>query len=261
MTVPYQFIRLEIADKIAQVSLNNPPGNSLNSRLLHELDRCMDELFINSEVKAILITGMGKSFCQGVDIEEISKITSAEEAREASEAGQKVFLKIENGQKPVIAAINGFCLGAGLELAMSCHCRIASDRAVMGMPEGNIGLIPSFGGTKRLPILVGRSHATFMILTGENVRAEQALSMGLVDWIARKELLVESSRKMAGKFACRSSEPMAQALRSIGAGMRLKAEESMEFEARCVERLYHQHDIKSDILAFLEKSKPDIIKH
>lgn len=246
-------INLEIVGQVAVVKLQNPPGNVIGRAMLEELDSCLDRVLIANDAKVIIITGSGRSFSQGVDILEISKITSAMEAKAASAFGQKLFLKIENSRKPVIAAINGFCLGAGLELAMSCHIRIASDRSVMGMPEGSLGLIPSFGGTKRLPAMVGRSRATRMILTGETIRATEALSIGLVDEVAPKEMLLESAHKLAAKLAARSSAPMAQALRSIAEGVHLNPAEAMEFESSCVMDLFNQHDIKADIMAFLNE--------
>ena len=247
-------IQTEINGHIAKISLHNPPGNLIDRVLLEDLDSCIDRLFADREVKVILLTGSGKSFSQGIDIAEISEISSAGQARAAAAVGQKLFMKIENGLKPVIAAINGFCLGAGLELAMSCHIRIASDRAVLGMPEGNLGMIPSFGGTRLLPALVGRSRATWMILSGESLRSTDALAFGLVDRVVPKETLLATAMTMAGKLAARSVVPMAQALRAISGGIHLEPAEARELECICLEDLYNQHDIRTDLMTFLENS-------
>jgi enoyl-CoA hydratase len=256
-----EFLQLEIADKIATVSLNNPPGNSLRMGLLQELDHLLDELHSNKEVKVILITGAGKTFASGADIEEISRLASPSQAQEMSAFGQKVFLKLERGTKPVIAAINGFCLGGGLELAMSCHVRIASDRALLGLPEIALGIIPGFGGTQRLPRIVGMSKATEMILSGEPIRAEEALAAGLVSKVVPKDTLIEETRKFAAKITSKSSPAMAKALWSIGQGMQVDIVRAMDIESACFGDLYGTHDMKEGVAAFLEKRKPNFQDH
>ncbi len=252
----YTFLQVEISEKVAVVSLNNPPGNSLKMPLLQELDRCLDALYANAECKVILLTGAGKTFASGADIEEISKLTSREQAREMSGFGQTVFLKLENGPKPVIAAINGFCLGGGLELAMSCHMRIASDRAMMGLPEITLGIIPGFGGTQRLPRIVGAAKATQMILTGEPVRAEEALSIGLVQMVVSKDTLLDDAKKFASKLTAKSGLAMRQALSAIGRGAALDMAAAMNCESECFAGLYGSQDMKEGVTAFLEKRKP-----
>ena len=229
----YQFLQLEIADKTAVLSLNNPPGNSLKMPLLQELDKMLDELNQNADVKVIIITGAGKMFASGADIDEISKLTSKELAKEMSAFGQKVFLKLESGPKPVIAAINGFCLGGGLELAMSCHMRIASDRALMGLPEITLGIIPGFGGTQRLPRIVGMSKATEMILSGEPIRAEEALAIGLVNKVVSKDTLLEDAKKISAKLTSKSGNSMRIALGSIGRGSQVDIAKAMDVESSC----------------------------
>lgn len=253
----YQFLQLEIADKIAVVSLNNPPGNSLKMPLLQELDKMLDELHANADVKVIILTGAGKMFASGADIEEISKLTSKDMAKEMSSFGQKVFLKLESGPKPVIAAINGFCLGGGLELAMSCHIRIASDRALMGLPEIALGIIPGFGGTQRLPRIVGMSKATEMILSADQVRAEEALAIGLVNKVVSKDTLLDDAKKVAAKMTSKSGMAMSRALKSIAQGIQVDIVKAMDIESSCFSELYGTHDMKEGVSAFLEKRKPD----
>ena len=253
----YQFLQLEIADKIAIVSLNNPPGNSLKMPLLQELDKMLDELHAHTEVKVIIITGAGKMFASGADIDEISKLTSKDLAKDMSAFGQKVFLKLESGPKPVIAAINGFCLGGGLELAMSCHIRIASDRALMGLPEIALGIIPGFGGTQRLPRIVGMSKATEMILSADQVRAEEALAIGLVNKVVSKDTLLEDAKKVAAKMVSKSGMAMSRALKSIALGSQTDIGKAMDIESTCFSELYGTHDMKEGVSAFLEKRKAD----
>ncbi len=253
----YQFLQVDVAEKIATIALNNPPGNSLKMPLLQELDSCLDACHANPEIKILIITGAGKTFASGADIDEISKLTSKSQSKEMSAFGQRVFLKLENGPKPVIAAINGFCLGGGLELAMSCHIRVASDRAMMGLPEISLGIIPGFGGTQRLPRIVGMAKATQMILTGDPVRSEEALSIGLVQMVVSKDTLVEDAKKLALKLASKSGLAMRQALKSIGQGAALDIASAMDLESSVFSDLYGTHDMKEGVSAFLEKRKPD----
>lgn len=255
----YQFLQLEIADKIAVVSLNNPPVHSLKMPLLRELDIMLDELYQNSDVKVIIITGAGKTFASGADIDEISQLTTHQQAKDMSAFGQKVFLKLESGPKPVIAAINGFCLGGGLELAMSCHIRIASDRSMMGLPEIALGIIPGFGGTQRLPRIVGMSKATEMILSGEPVRAEEALAIGLVNKVVSKDTLLEDAKKIAAKMTAKSGVAMSCALKSIGKGQHVDIAKAMEIESDCFGEIYGSHDMKEGVSAFREKRKPNFL--
>jgi len=255
----YQFLQLEIAEKIALISLNNPPGNSLKMGLLQDLDRVIDEQHANPDVKVLIITGAGKTFASGADIEEIGKLNSAHQAKDMSSFGQKVFLKLETGPKPVIAAINGFCLGGGLELAMSCHMRIASDRALMGLPEISLGIIPGFGGTQRLPRIVGMSKATQMILAGDQVRSEEALVIGLVNMVVPKDTLIDEAKKLASKFTGKSAISLRQALKSIAKGSQSEISAAMDIESSCFSELYGTHDMKEGVSAFLEKRKPNFL--
>ncbi len=251
----YQYLTLDLADKIAVVSLNNPPSNSLKMPLLQDLNRLLDELYANRDAKVIIITGAGKTFASGADIDEISKLNSKDQAKEMSSFGQKVFLKLENGPKPVIAAINGFCLGGGLELAMSCHIRIASDRALMGLPEISLGIIPGFGGTQRLPRIVGMSKATQMILSGDQIRSEEALAIGLVNMVVSKDTLVEDAKKLASKITPKSLNGIRQALKSMATGSQVSIEKAMDIESSCFADLYGTADMREGISAFLEKRK------
>jgi enoyl-CoA hydratase len=252
-------VHVEISDKIALVILNSPPVNSLTTALLKNLGDAVDELNQNPGVKSIVITGTGRVFASGADIREMSGCKTDEEAKNMSSFGQMVFMKIEQSHKPVIAAINGICLGGGLELAMSCHIRICSDSIIMGMPEISIGMIPAFGGSYRLPLIVGKAKAIEMILTGCRISAEEALKSGLVNLIVPKNDLINEVKKFAGRLNVKSSFTMKLALKSITGCSGSDIDDAMEIESSYVGELYNGHDLKEGVFAFLEKRKPDFL--
>jgi enoyl-CoA hydratase len=245
-----------ISDKIAVVEINNPPGNSLSGNLMMGLDACVRELNQDNAVKVIIITGTGRTFASGADIAEMGNCKTADEATLMSQLGQKVLLNIENSPKPIIAAINGFCLGGGLELALSCHIRISSEKSVMGMPEIFLGMIPAFGGSYRLPRIIGRSKALQMILTGDKMSSSQALMIGLVDLVVPEDRLLSEAKKMAGKMTGKSSASMRLALRSVVGGEGKCIADALEIESSGVGELYDMHDLKEGVYAFLEERKP-----
>jgi len=247
----------EISEKIAVVVINNPPWNCLSGELLMNLDSCFRELNQDKSVKVIIITGEGRLFASGADIAEMGRCETAEQAREMSKLGQKVFLNIENSPKPVIAAINGFCLGGGLELALSCHIRIASENSVFGMPEIYLGMIPAFGGSYRLPRIIGTSGALEMILTGDKIKSDEALAIGLVNRIIPREILMNEVKKIAGKMTGKSSASIRLALRSVFHGLGTDIVNAMEIESAGVAELYNMHDLIEGVHAYLEKRKPD----
>ncbi len=248
---------IEISDKIALVTLNAPPRNSLTTGLLKNLGTAIDELTQNQDVKIIVITGTGRIFATGADINEMSECKSDTEAKNMSVVGQKVFLKIEKSPKPVIAAVNGICLGGGLELAMSCHIRIGSDNVIMGMPEISIGMIPAFGGSYRLPLIVGRAKAIEMILTGCRISADEAHKSGLLNLIVPGNNLMNDVKKFASRLKEKSSLTMRLALKSITEGSNSNIEKAMEIESSSVSELYNGHDLREGVFAFIEKRKPD----
>jgi enoyl-CoA hydratase len=217
----------------------------------------MKELDQDKNVKIIIITGKGRLFASGADISEMGRCKTSIQAKEMSQLGQKVFLNIENSSKPVIAAINGFCLGGGLELALSCHIRIASDNSIFGMPEIYLGMIPAFGGSYRLPGIVGTSRAIQMILTGDKINSKEAMAIGLVSMIIPKKELLDEVRKIAGKITGKSSASVRLALRSVFSGIGKDIVSAMEIESSGVGELYDMHDLKEGVYAFLEKRKPD----
>jgi enoyl-CoA hydratase len=253
----YSHLVHEISGKVALVEIDNPPVNSLSGELLINLDSCIKELNQDKNVKIIIITGKGRLFASGADINEMGKCKTAIQAKKMSQLGQKVFLNIENSSKPVIAAINGFCLGGGLELALSCHIRIASENSVFGMPEIYLGMIPAFGGSYRLPRVVGTSRAMQMILTGDKINSEDAMAIGLVSMIFPKKTLLTEVKKIAEKMTGRSSASIRLALRSVFLSIGKDIETAMEIESSGVGELYEMHDLKEGVFAFLEKRKPN----
>jgi enoyl-CoA hydratase/carnithine racemase len=258
----WQNIRVEVVDKIAVLTIDHPPVNSFNKQVVKELDEALDELLADDEVKAIVITGGGtNAFVAGADIPEIKGLLDEPEegyaaAREFIEQGQGVNLKIEKSPKPVIAAINGFCLGGGLELAMACHMRICSDRARLGQPEANLGIIPGWGGTQRLSRLAGKGKAIEMILTADMITAQEAYRVGLVNKVVPAGAVLKEARGLARKIVSKSKFPVAAALRAISEGLQVTIEEGLRIEADQFVGLADTEDIREGVSAFLEKRQP-----
>jgi enoyl-CoA hydratase/carnithine racemase len=253
----WQNIRAEVADKIAVLTVDHPPVNSFNSQVVTELEEAIDGLLADDEVKAIIITGGGtNAFVAGADIPEIKELfESADEAAAAEfgERGHRTFFKIERSPKPVIAAINGFCLGGGLELAMACHMRICSDRARLGQPEINLGIIPGWGGTQRLPRLVGKGKAIEMILTGDMITAQEAYRIGLVNKVVPAGAVLKEAQGLARKIVSKSRFPVAAALQAISQGLEVTIDEGLKIETQEFGKLTDTEDAREGVNAFLEK--------
>ncbi|HZI42043.1 MAG TPA: enoyl-CoA hydratase-related protein, partial [Gemmatimonadaceae bacterium] len=179
--MPYQHLTLSVQDRIATVTVNRPDKlNALNAATIGELGEAIDEAQQRDDIAAVILTGAGRAFVAGADISELAG-KSALEGRRLARRGQEIFRRFETSGKPTVAAVNGFALGGGCELAMSCHIRIASEAAKFGQPEVKLGLIPGYGGTQRLPRLVGRGRALQLLLTGEMIDAQEAFRIGLVN--------------------------------------------------------------------------------
>ena len=258
----WQYIRTEVADRIATLTVDHPPVNSFNTQVVTELGEAIDELLTDDEVKAIVITGGGtNAFVAGADIPEIKALLDKPEdeyaaAREFIKRGQGVNLKIEKATKPVIAAINGFCLGGGLEMAMACHMRICSDRARLGQPEINLGLIPGWGGTQRRARIVGKGKAIELILTGDMITAQEAYRLGLVNKVVPAGAVLKEARGLARKIVSKSKFPIAAALTAIREGLAVTIEEGLKIEAEQFVGLADTEDIREGVSAFLEKRQP-----
>ena len=237
------------------MTIHNPPANALNQTTLQELDQLITELAQDPQVKAIVLTGEGRFFIAGADIKEFTQL-NGEEAQVMAEKGQRLFNRLEGLTKPVIAAINGACLGGGLELAMACHIRLAAAEAKLGLPELNLGLIPGYGGTQRLPRLIGRGRATQMILASEMIDGSEAHRLGLVEAVYPLEQLLEEAKKLAQAIAQKSSVTMRLALAAIHEGSDLELEAGLKREAELFGEAFRTEDVKEGVAAFIEKRKP-----
>ncbi|HET6371258.1 MAG TPA: enoyl-CoA hydratase [Nitrospiria bacterium] len=251
-----QFVNVNQDEHVATVTLNNPPANALSSPLMAELGGVLDELAENASVKAVVVAGSGTIFVAGADIKEIATISASKQGEELTSKGQAIFNKMERLSKPTIAAINGFCLGGGLELAMACHLRICGDRARLGQPEINLGIIPGFGGTQRLSRLVGRAKALEMILTGDIINAQEAKSLGLVNKVVPEGEVLKQALGLAKKITSKGGKALSAALRAVQEGFSRPLEEGLALESRLFGTLCETADMKEGISAFLEKRQP-----
>ncbi len=245
-----------VDNAIATLTLNHPPVNALTPELLGELESSFDSLAKNNSVKVVILTGTGRFFIAGADIQVLAGIPSSREGREMALRGQAIFTKIEQFEKPVIAALNGTCLGGGLELAMCCHIRIAAEGARMGQPEVNLGIIPGFGGTQRLSRLVGRSKALELILTGDLLSASEARDLGLISQVLPPEELLRAAQGLARKIASKGQLAVRAALRAVTHGAELALQEGLRQEAQLFAYLCDSDDKREGVQAFLEKRQP-----
>lgn len=248
-------VLVAVEERIAVVSINHPPANALNHATLEGLQAALDHLEKDEQVKVILLTGEGRFFIAGADINEFTSLSDAQ-AQQMAEKGQSLFNRIETYSKPIIAVINGACLGGGLELAMACHVRLVAAEAKLGLPELNLGLIPGYGGTQRLPRLVGRGMATKMILTSEMIGGEEAHRIGLAEAVYPVEQLLNEAKKLASTIALKSSIAMKHALAAVHTGYIKGFEEGLHHEAVLFGEVFLSEDMKEGVSAFLEKRKP-----
>ena len=252
----YENLLIAIENKIALVTLNRPAKlNALNKETLAELHAAFTDLEKNEAVQVIILTGSGeKAFVAGADIAEFANFSTQEGMQLAANGHQKVFDHIENLKKPVIAAVNGFALGGGLELAMACHFRVASDNAKMGLPEVTLGLIPGYGGTQRLPQLVGKGRAMEMILTATMITAAEAKEYGLVNHVVPQTELIEFCQGLAQKISKNAPVAITQAIQAVNASFD-KTKNGYEAEINAFGKLFGTADFKEGTTAFLEKRK------
>lgn len=231
--------------------------NALNNETLNELSTLLDVLQADTNVKGVVITGTGnKAFVAGADIKEFVGL-SAEEASTLARFGhEKVMDKIQHFSKPILAAINGFALGGGLELAMACHIRVASENAKMGLPEVSLGIIPGYGGTQRLAQLVGKGKALEMIMTADMIDASDAQQWGLINHIVSQENIIAKCIEILEKIYSRSSSAISFAIQSVNAGI-LNPEEGSNVEIELFGKSFESAQAKEGISAFLEKRKPN----
>ncbi|MFM6975351.1 MAG: enoyl-CoA hydratase/isomerase family protein [Sphingobacteriaceae bacterium] len=256
--MPYENILLEIKDRILWLTINRESKlNALNKFTLAELHYALSDAFKNPEIGGIIITGAGsKAFVAGADIAEFADLSSNGGRILAQEGHHKVMDIIHHSEKPIIAAINGFALGGGLELAMACHIRIAATNARLGLPELTLGLIPGYGGTQRLTQLVGRGRALDMILTADMISAESALGMGLVNQAVEPENLLAAAEEKMRKILSKAPVAVAAAITAVNAGL-TDGVNGFEAEIDQFGRCFDTEDFKEGVSAFLEKRKAD----
>lgn len=253
----YENILFEIKNHTALITINRPDKlNALNGQTIDELDEIFQSIKNNSEIFVVVITGSGeKAFVAGADIAELNKL-DVMSAKEFSEKGNKVFRAIETLDKPVIAAVNGFALGGGCELALACHIRFASENAKFGQPEVNLGIIPGYGGTQRLARLINSARGLEIILTGDMISAEEALRIGLVNKVFSQADLVTKTLELAEKISSKGQQAIRFALKAVKATDNISLTEGLAYEASLFALVCGTEDFKEGTAAFLEKRKP-----
>ena len=258
----FENLLVQSANGLATITINRPKKlNALNKATIEELHHAFDELNNDTSVKAIIITGSGdKAFVAGADISEFAHFSVEEGGRLAAKGQELLFDFVENLATPVIAAVNGFALGGGLELAMSCHFRIASDNAKMGLPEVTLGVIPGYGGTQRLPQLVGKGIAMEMIMTAGMIDAEKAMAYGLVNYVVPQEELLPLCYKLGGKISNNSTVAIGNAIKAVNAGF-INDVNGFDAEIEAFGSCFGTADFIEGTTAFLEKRKPNFPKN
>jgi enoyl-CoA hydratase len=250
-------LKIQVKDQVALVTIDQPEVlNCLNEAMLDELERAFSGRLKQEDLGAVIVTGAGeKAFVAGTDIKELAQLDPLE-ARLKSSRGHQLMELIEGFPKPVIAAINGFCLGGGCELALACHLRLASEKAQIGLPEVKLGLIPGYGGTQRLPRLVGKGRAMKMILSGESINAQEALEIGLVNEVVAAGQLIARCREVAGEILQNGPLAVRYSLEVMNVGLEMPLREATRLEATFFGLCCATKDMHEGTRAFLEKRKP-----
>ncbi len=251
--MPYETLTLDVTDRIATLTVNRPDKlNALNNRVIAELGEAIDSLRADRDVGGIILTGAGRAFVAGADISELEQV-EGDSAEALAKRGQAVFSRFETSPKPVIAAVNGFALGGGCELAMACHVRIASENAKFGQPEVKLGLIPGYGGTQRLPRLVGKGRALQLLLTGELIDAQEALRIGLVNRVASAADLLPGASAMLRAMLANAPLALGACIDAVNHGADADLDTALSLEASAFGRLGATSDKREGTRAFLEK--------
>ena len=252
----YDNITLMVADRIATLTINRPDKlNALNDGTIAELDRAIDEVRARSDIGGLIVTGAGRAFVAGADISELADQTPAH-AKRRSAYGQGVFNKFERSAKPVIAAVNGFALGGGCELAMACHIRIASEHAKFGQPEVKLGITPGYGGTQRLARLIGRGRALQLLLTADIVDAAEAFRTGLVNKVVPGPDLLATATAMMQTILANGPVAIALCIEAVNQGIDGGLDAGLNLEANYFAILSGTHDMREGMNAFVEKRTP-----
>jgi enoyl-CoA hydratase len=253
----YETLLVETRERVAVVTINRPDKlNALNAAAKRELRELFGKLKDDAAVDVVILTGAGeKAFVAGTDIRELTSM-DRKSGEEFSRGGQELFDRIEQLGKPVVAAVNGFALGGGCELAMACHIRLAAEEAKFGQPEVNLGILPGYGGTQRLARLVGVGRAVEMILTGEPVNAQEALRIGLVNRVVPQAELMSAALELAGKIASKGQVAVRLALRAVRETQERHLAAGQAYEAQLFGECCASEDFREGTTAFLEKRKP-----
>ena len=249
------FVTLEAKGPIGILTMNRPEAlNALNEQVLRDLDAALDQAAAQDDILVLILTGAGRSFVAGADIAQMKDL-SPMEAKRFGLYGNGVFLKLENFPKPVIAAVNGFALGGGCELAMSCDIRVASEKAKFGQPEVGLGITPGFGGTQRLARIVGTSNAMELILTAKTISAAQAQEMGLVSHVYPPEELMDKALELAQAIAANAQVAVRESKAAIRRGLQTDMATGAAFEAEAFALCFATEDQKDAMTAFVNKEK------
>lgn len=252
-----QFLSISNEDGVSFLSINRPPVNALGNQLLDELGTAVDTLNADPKTKVIvLVSAIPNVFIAGVDLKEMAALTTPEDIVKVIRKGQSVFTKIENSDKPVIAAVQGVCVGGGQELIMACHIRIVSDRTRFAQPEITLGIIPGFGGSQRLPRIVGASRATELILTGDVITPQEAFRIGLVNRVVSDGALIKTARETAKKIARHGLPAIKASMKAIREGLDKPLAEGMKAEEEAFRTITGTQDMREGIRAFIEKRQP-----
>lgn len=249
-------VAYEVADRIATITVSRPDKlNALNDATLVALGDAIDRARGSGDVGGVILTGAGRAFVAGADISQFPMMT-VEDARAFAQRGQAIFRRFETSPKPVIAAINGFALGGGCELALACHIRIAAESAKLGQPEVKLGIIPGYGGTQRLARLIGKGRALQLILTGETIDAAEAHRIGLVNAVAPGAELLAAAKRMLGQMLANAPLALALSIETIDRGLDMPLEEAIRLEAVNFGRCAATEDMREGARAFLAKRPP-----
>lgn len=251
-------VKVEVRDRILVLTIDRPKVlNALNARTVEEIHAVFDEARVDASIGAVIVTGAGeKAFVAGADINELAQ-KNPQTGKETSERGQYVLSRIERFPKPVIAAVNGFALGGGCELALACHVRIASENAKLGLPEVSLGIIPGYGGTQRMVRLLGKGRALEMIMTGDMVKADEAARIGLVNHVVPSDQLMTRCEEMARKILERGPLAVQAAIEAVNFGFDMSQPDGEQLEATLFGLLCATADTKEGMSAFIEKRKPN----
>jgi len=258
----YSTLLTEIQDGIFIITINRPDKlNAINKEVMADIDKAIDEVYSNNKIKSVIITGSGsKAFVAGADITEFVGLTK-DEGTALAKKGQDIFFKIENCSKPIVAAVNGFALGGGCELAMACHFRLCSDNAKFGQPEVNLGLIPGYGGTQRLTQLVGKGKAMEMMMSGAMINASEALQYGLVNYITSPEDLLSKTKEILSYIQTKAPVAIAKIIDCINVAVvsdsaYTNGKSGYDKEIEAFGDCFASEDMKEGTAAFIEKRKP-----